>query len=123
MERRKRDRRDLKLICHFSSPGLGDHRLIGVSENISRNGMLLRLPEQNVTPDYVRVGRNVVVEVELPTEHSLAPRCMHCEGRVVRISNSDDNVEVALRFSSLEFRNLMQGLDAFGADTVSEYVM
>ena len=106
MERRKSDRRDVKLACRVASPALGGYRWHGTSENISRSGMLLSLEQNQLPVQWIEVGLPATVEVELPVEHTLGARCIHCEGRVVRVANEDEELQIAVRFSNMSFRDL-----------------
>lgn len=123
MERRKRDRSDLKLVCHIGSPELGGQRLTGVSKNISRNGVLLRLRNGEVPPESIEVGRAATVELELPTDHPLEPRCIRCEGEVVRIASRNGGVEIAVQFSNMQFRTLTAALSDYRISMMPKYVM
>ena len=123
MERRKRDRSDLKLVCHIGSPTLGGERLTAVSENISRNGVLLRLDNRGIPPKSIEVGRTATVEMELPTEPPLEPRCIRCEGEVVRICSRNGEVEIAMQFNNVEFRALTKALSSYRIERMPKYVM
>lgn len=123
MERRRWDRRDVRLTCYVATDGSGAHRVTGVSENISRRGILLRLHEEALAPDSIAVGGSATVDVELPAEHALAPRCMHCEGRVVRIASHNAEVEIAVRVDTMQFRTLGAEVLPFLIEGATHYIM
>jgi len=105
MERRERDRVNLRLKCRIGpldGPDAGDSN---VTENISRTGMLIRWEQERSTAP--AVGDCVLVKVKLPANPEYGQRWMHYEAQVVRLSEAEDEslmVAVAgepVRFSSL----------------------
>ena len=123
MERRRDDRRDVRLTCYVGSPEMGVSRLTGISENISRSGMLLVVADCATLPQSIEVGNAATVEVPLPVEHDLGPRSMHCEAKVVRIASSDEQVHIALRFKSRGFRALERGSGPLTPASTPGYLM
>ena len=93
------------------------------TENISRNGLLLRWTRPAPVPD---PGATLRVEVELPSDGVFAPRLIRCESTVVRILKNDDGpAQVALRVNTMRFvkdaRRLWQG-DVHAGTPVRERV-
>lgn len=123
MERRRGDRREVRLTCYVGSPEMGVGRLTGVSENISRTGMLLTVPDCATLPESIEVGHATTVEVPLPVEHDLGPRSMHCEAKVVRIASLDEQIHIALRFKSRRFRIQERTMERLAAATTPRYLM
>lgn len=110
-------------MCYVQAPEIGAHQLVGISENISRSGILLTLKEDSSLADSIAVGLSATVEVELPAEHSLGPKCIRGEGRVVRVTCQDDEIQVAMRFRNLQFRNLGSGNALLAIEPTARYLM
>lgn len=92
MDRRTKERLDLQLVCRVGAgkalpaASRADERLM--SENFSRNGILLRwLPDVKMP----EIGAKLTVDVGLPTPPGAAPRAMRCNARVVRIQRKKDD--------------------------------
>jgi hypothetical protein len=52
----------------------------------------------------------VTVEIELPANHGFAPKCIHCQGSVLRISEAGQEPRrVALNINYMQFRNIGRG--------------
>lgn len=91
MDRRSKERLDLQLVCRVGSGktqpaegGPNDHLM---SENFSRNGMLLRWLPSVKTPE---IGAKLTVDVSLPTAPGAVRRAMRCSAQVVRIERKKD---------------------------------
>lgn len=53
------------------------------------------------------IGQIVTVEIELPAHHGFGPKCIHCQGAVVRVAREKpEAVQVALRLNYMDFRSL-----------------
>jgi hypothetical protein len=111
MDRRTKSRVDLKLSCRIDgAPQLSDNSLDRsektatekeTTENISRNGLLLRWTRPTPAPV---AGSAMRVEVELPSDGDFAPRLMRCESTVVRIIPGDKGLShVALKVHTMSF--------------------
>lgn len=86
---------------------------MGVTENISRNGVLLRWT--GAAGFVPRLGEAVRMDIELPANHEFGRKCIHCQGTVVRIFVPDgDAPRVALAVSYMKFRDQGQTATAFG---------
>lgn len=87
MNRRTKDRLDLQLLCRvgaekvLSKPSGATHSL-GLTENLSRSGLLMRWLDAVALPD---VGTDLTVDIDLPVDASFGPRVMRCQATVVRI--------------------------------------
>ena len=86
------------------------------TENISRSGVLIAwrgVQQELPTPS---VGQIITVEVELPANHGFGQKCIHCQGSVMRVSNSSENFPlVALRVNYMDFRSFHDRIRAFEA--------
>lgn len=75
------------------------------TENMSRNGLLIGWTSENGAIQTPGLGQIVTVEVELPAHHGFGPKCIHCQGTVVRVLNENlDATTVALRLNYIDFR-------------------
>jgi len=111
MDRRTKSRVDLKLSCRIDAgPRLSENSLYDsekaatekeTTENISRNGLLLRWTRPAPVP---LAGSAMRVEVELPSDGGFAPRLMRCESTVVRIIPGDKGLShIALKVHTMSF--------------------
>ena len=77
------------------------------TENISRNGMLVAWRGENGPLPPPAQGQIVTIEVELPANHGFGRKCMHIQGTVLRVSESELGFpRVALRVNYMDFRTL-----------------
>lgn len=79
-------------------------RYVGVTENISRVGVLILWDQEKaVLP---QVGELLTVDLELPVNHTFGRKCMHCETTAVQVSPGENGaVRVALNIDRMEFRD------------------
>jgi c-di-GMP-binding flagellar brake protein YcgR len=75
-----------------------------VTENISRDGMLLRWEDSSGR--LPSVGEMLIVEVELPEQEGFERRCIRCQSTVARVNAEPDAAVswVGLRIHAMEFR-------------------
>jgi hypothetical protein len=75
-----------------------------VTENISRDGMLLRW--EDASGRLPGAGEMLIVEVELPEREGFERRCIRCQTTVARVHAEPDAavVWVGLRIHAMEFR-------------------
>ena len=101
MDRRNRSRVDLQLNCRIDD-GLWSSENSGTTtENISRNGLLLRWTRSTPPP---QPGTVLRVEVELPSEGVHPPRLIRCESTVVRVLPTDQGfVRLGLHVHTMKF--------------------
>lgn len=82
-----------------------------LTENISRDGMLLRWEDSGGRlPD---VGQMLIVEVELPERAGFERRCIRCQATVARVHAEPGAAFtwVGLRIHAMDFR-VAQGVSA-----------
>lgn len=95
---------EVKLRCYAGSAKMRPPRYVGVTENISRVGILILWDRELADPP--RVGELVTVDLELPVNHTFGRKCMHCEATAMRISTAENGpARVALNIDRMEFRN------------------
>ena len=101
MDRRDKSRLDLRLSCRVVTGDLVSENSGDTTENISRNGLLLRWTRQTPVPD---AGSPIRVEVALPSDGLVAPRMIRCESTVVRVIPAENGQShVALKVNSMCF--------------------
>jgi hypothetical protein len=104
INRRENPRIDVKLKGHVILPaGLAGVTLL--TENISRTGLLVEWQPTGSSLVLPRVGQLLTVEIELPAHHGFGRKCMHCQGTVLRVSDSEAVVKVALTIGYMDFRS------------------
>ena len=103
MNRRESPRMDVKLKCHVAPMKTWPQGLSGVTENISRNGVLM-LCGDGCAGEQPRVGEVVTVEIELPENPVFGRKCIHCQATVVRVSHEDGQpFQVAFSVNQMKF--------------------
>jgi c-di-GMP-binding flagellar brake protein YcgR len=101
MDRRNKERVDLRLSCRIDGTGSPSEKSGQTTENISRNGLLLRWTRNTPVPE---LGADLRVEVELPSQGAFGPRLIRCESTVVRIIPGDEgHSRIALRVHTMRF--------------------
>lgn len=90
MERRRYERVSAKLRCAFAGASQVVESWIGVTENISRQGLLIRRPRGRPDEEVLCVGHSVWVEVEWPTDDRSEKTYLRCRGRVIRVSTDPE---------------------------------
>jgi c-di-GMP-binding flagellar brake protein YcgR len=110
INRRENPRVDIKLRCHVTSPAVW-LRNATYTENISRGGLMIAWGPGDGRSSLPRVGQIMTIEIELPAHHGFGPKCIHCQGAVVRISDSNaDTPRVALSVNYMDFRSFSDRL-------------
>jgi hypothetical protein len=76
------------------------------TENISRSGILIAWRGENAALPIPALGQIVTIEVELPANHGFGQKCIHVQGTVARIAETDhDCPRIALRVNYMDFRS------------------
>jgi|SRR5580704_661693 hypothetical protein len=101
MDRRTKSRVDLRLSCRIDGSNVVSDNSGDTTENISRNGLLLRWTRTAPAPE---AGSALRVEVELPSDGAFAPRLIRCESTVVRVlKGADGRPQIALKVHTMRF--------------------
>ena len=104
---------DVQLKCHVAPMKTRPLGLTGVTENISRNGVLISCAE-GCQGEQPRVGEVVTVEIELPENPVFGRKCIHCQATVVRISNEKGQpFRVAFSVNQMKFAEYANPLAQF----------
>jgi hypothetical protein len=115
INRRESPRIEIKLRCHVSSPALWMQSAM-YTENISRSGVLIAWRGVDTKLPLPAMGQIVTVEIELPANHGFGQKCIHCQGAVMRIANSAEDLPfIALRVNYMDFRSFHDRVRAFEA--------
>lgn len=101
MERRERDRVNVRLQCRVDRLGQPSARQGGVTENISRTGMLIRWAKRRSGAP--AVGDSVVIRLQTPRHPLYGQRWMLFRARVVRVNSDGKSLFVAVTGSRERF--------------------
>lgn len=115
MDRRVHHRMKLQLSCSLASSTDNPGPVMGVTENISRGGVLIHWTAEPDIMPLPNSGDTIAVAVKLP----LGPRCLRCLGKVVRVSTTLDgpnSVAVEIRRMSFSGKTEM-----FAPEGVASY--
>ena len=115
VNRRENPRMEVQLRCHVSSPAIWLHSDV-YTENISRSGMLIAWRGDGADLPLPSVGQILTIDVELPANHGFGPKCIHCQGTVSRVSQTEAECpRVAMRVNHMDFRALHDQIRAVQA--------
>ena len=99
---RSADRITVSLVCSLSK----DHSTYSaIVANINESGLLTCWKTEEFGYANPQVGESWKLEIEVPVYSGLAPKCMICQGRVVRVVVQDEP-QVAFRISQIELAEL-----------------
>jgi hypothetical protein len=107
LERRQRRRVSAELRCFRAASPRAPGQYIGLTQNLSRDGVLLRWEQEATDPKLPGVGERVALEVEWPANRSSERRYLWCRGRVVRVRRISQTgpALVAIRVDGMQFRS------------------
>lgn len=121
MERRQAARFAINLPCYIKLGSNGSIILAGLTENISRIGMTLRISAAGIAPEALPLaGDHCDIYLELPQHPRTAKRCLHCRAAVAwtrQIHPSE--MQLGLSVGSMTFRDFPSGCDT-GVDEENE---
>jgi c-di-GMP-binding flagellar brake protein YcgR len=101
MERRTKSRIDVQLTCYVGAGQVHAAPVRTLTENVSRDGMLMRWIEGVPLPP---VAGKLILDLQLPENSDFGPRVMRCRTEVVRIDPCEENTHtVALRVVAMRF--------------------
>lgn len=110
MDRRADPRVDVRLPCHVEFPGSKSHLFVGLTENMSRSGILVAWNADGLMSRLPKPGDLLSVDIELPANHSFGRRCMHCQTVVARVSPGERGEPmVAMQVNQMQFRSYNNG--------------
>jgi c-di-GMP-binding flagellar brake protein YcgR len=101
MERRTKSRIDVQLTCCVEDGKAEATPVRALTENVSRNGMLMLWASGAPLP---RIDGKLTLDVLLPENSEFGPRVMRCLTEVTRIIHrAEGGHEVGLRVTSMRF--------------------
>ncbi len=104
------------MSCRLTSPRLGGSPLVGVTENMSRGDVVVRLVEGGAAGETLETGDPVVIEIDLPANHAFGPKCMQCQTTIMRSSRSESGaLRLAMRIHKMRFQSREPGTEFHGA--------
>jgi hypothetical protein len=104
INRRESPRIEIQLRCHVTSPALWLRSTLN-TENISRSGLLIAWQGESEPLALPSLGQILTIELELPANHGFGQKCIHCQGTVLRATDSGRGYPlVALRVNYMDFR-------------------
>jgi hypothetical protein len=107
MERRRNARLEINLHCRLTSLRLGNQPLLGVTENMSRGEVMVRLASDQGGQALPLIGEPVVVEIDLPANHAFGRKCMQCQTTVIRVAGSEaGGTSLIMRIHKMRFQSV-----------------
>lgn len=106
-DRRVDCRIDLKLPCHVAAATGNSRLFVGVTENVSRRGLLVSWNTGGPRGELPKPGDALTLEIELPANHPFGPKCLHCRATVVRVTKTETSFpRVAFEINVMQFRSV-----------------
>lgn len=107
LERREHRRVSAALRCFRLVSPRAPGQYTGFTDNLSRNGMLIRWEREQADPELPRVGDPIALEAEWPVNHGLQRTYLWCRGRVVRVrrTSATGPALVGLHVQWMQFRS------------------
>ena len=102
IDQRRGTRYELKLDCNLSSPLKSFDAMVGVTQNISRSGLLVTISASPAERS-PRLGDLARVVVRLPSSPHIRGRGLNCLARVVRVSEEGGPMRIALEIRRIKF--------------------
>lgn len=110
MDRRSDPRVEVRLPCHVELVRTKSHLCVGLTENMSRSGILVAWNAESTAAELPNPGDLLSVDIELPANHSFGRRCMHCQAVVARVSaGAKGEPLVAMQVNQMQFRSYSNG--------------
>jgi len=105
INRRESPRMAIQLRCCVTGPALWVRSAM-YTENISRNGMLVAWRGESAALPPPALGQIITIDVELPANHGFGQKCIHVQGTVTRVADSEQGFPlVAMRVNYMDFRS------------------
>ena len=110
MDRRADPLVEVRLACHVESARTRSRLCVGLTENMSRSGILVAWNADGMAAELPKPGDLLSVDIELPANHSFGRRCMHCQAVVARVSaGAKGEPLVAMQVNQMQFRSYTNG--------------
>jgi len=110
MERRRYVRMATPLRCGLRTARMTLGAVVGTTENVSRNGLLIRWRITKGVPRVPAVGDRLAVALEWPVVGPDGQRHLCCSGVVVRVSVAagEKSMLVAMKVKRMSFETLLR---------------
>ncbi len=106
IDRRQEPRHAVERPCRIALESPPSDELTGVTTNLSRSGMLVRVAPLTMLGELPRIGEQARVVIDLPPSEKFAPRTLECFVRVVRAEGSaDDAPALAFEVQRMHIRD------------------
>jgi hypothetical protein len=110
MDRRADPRVEVRLPCHVEFSKTRSRLCVGLTENMSRSGILVTWNAESSAEGVPKPGDLLSVDIELPANHAFGRRCMHCQAVVARVSAGEKGQPlVAMQVNQMQFRSYTNG--------------
>jgi hypothetical protein len=102
-DRRNDFRHAFERACRVTPANTPQLEVVGLTTNVSRSGMLVKLPRAAFPAGMPKVGEFARVCIDLPSSGGFPPRSLECSARVVRIEPGEtDQQEVAFEVLNMK---------------------
>jgi hypothetical protein len=114
LERREHRRVNANLRCFRRAAPRAPGQYIGLTENLSRTGLLIHWEREPTDPELPGVGDQLILEVEWPVNRGFERRYLCCRGRVawVQPASTTGPALVAIRAHGMQFRSRVAAMPA-----------
>jgi hypothetical protein len=89
--------------------------MAAITENMSRGDILVLFEGDQPEESIPAVGDPLIVEIDLPANHTFGRKCMQCQTTVVRVMKAENGESrAALRIHKMRFQSCVEfpGTDA-----------
>jgi hypothetical protein len=101
---------EVRLPCHVEFARSKSRLCVGLTENMSRSGILVTWNADSPAASLPKPGDLLTVDIELPANHSFGRRCMHCQAVVARVSAGEKGQPlVAMQVNQMQFKSYTNG--------------
>ncbi|MEN6533850.1 MAG: PilZ domain-containing protein [Bryobacteraceae bacterium] len=107
-DQRRGHRYALKLACELTSPLETFDAMLGVTENISRSGILVHLSDREC-PELPQLGTLTRAVVRLPASPNAREPILDCLAKVVRVNRDAGARSIALEVRRMRFQSVSNG--------------
>jgi hypothetical protein len=105
-DRRQEQRLDVQRPCKVRPAAAPAVEMTGITENVSRSGMLVKFENSVISDLLPAVGEGVRITFDLPRNANFTPRSLECTGRIVRASDkAGDRAELAVEVHTMRIRS------------------
>ena len=97
---------EIRMRCQVRMRGGRGEQFTGITEDMSREGILVHLNHSENPHHFPLVGDIVSIIVDLPESQSTTPRCLYCDAVAVRVEDAANGARrVAFRIDRMSFQD------------------